>query len=256
MSAGNDGSFGPHGGTRSSVATRGLRPGLIWAGVLFLGLAGLGGYWALRETTFVSLSAAPNVSQAPVFSRPTELTTETAAKLLADALAQRPIVARLALGDVATVDRNGASLPLYPALAQAQIVRLRFCRFPGTGASAAQICLADLTDNAKPYVHRGGSPSRRIAGATEDLQAANRSFVELVLAVPRVDRIGSIAEPRRGEKLIAYTAHFEPTPLANAFGLSGDASLQSISGTAVARSSPSGWMIQDDGLQQTEAKAN
>lgn len=256
MSAGSERDIDGPEGASSGAPGRLLNKRFVGAAVLALGVVALAGYWTMRGSGFDSTSAAPSASQASGASRTTELTDEAATKVLAGALARRPVVARLALGDVVTVDRNGEAVPLYPALAQAQIVRLRFCRFPGTGASADQICLADLTDKAKPYVYNGTRPFRSIAVDSGDLHPANRSFAQLIIAVPRLDRIGAITDGRRGEKVIRYTAHYEPTPLASSFSVSGDALPQSVVGTAEAGNGPSGWTIENDGLQQTEAKVN
>jgi hypothetical protein len=229
---------------------------LLAAGAIAVGAVLLAAYWVVQHGDLLGASSTPNAAQTPVAAAPRELTNEAAAQLLADALARHPVVARLALGDVATVDKNGQALPFYPQLAQAQIVRLRFCHFPGTDAAANQICLADLTDKAKPYVYSGDTPFKAIIAGADALQPKNRSFAQLILAVPRVSRVTQVTDSRRGEKQIAYAAAFELTPLASTFGVSAESLPSALTGTAVARSGPGGWAIENDGLQQNEAKAN
>jgi hypothetical protein len=240
----------------SPADSRPGRTALLASVAVLVGVGAFAGYWTLRQGDFVSHSPAPTTSQAPAAVAPSDLTKESAAGLLNDALARRPVVARLALGDVVTVDKSGQALPLYPRLAQAQIVRLRFCRFPGEAAGANQICLADLTDKATQYVSSAENPFKALPTGTEQPAAKNRSFAQLMLAIPRVGQIAQVTDLRRGEKQIAYTATFEMTPLAATFGLSADALPSSISGTAYARVSGSGWSLESDGLQQTQAKAN
>jgi len=227
---------------------------LLAAAAIVAGAFVLVAYWALQHGDFAASSGAPNAAQTPVAAAPRELANEAAAQLLVDALARRPVVARLALGDVVTIDKTGQAQPLYPQLAQAQIVRLRFCHFPGADAAANQICLADLTDKAKPYVYSGDTPFKAIAVSPDGLQAKNRSFAQLVLAVPRVSQVTQVADRGRGAKQIVYTAAFQLTPLATAFGVSAESLPSSLTGTADVRSGPGGWVIENDGLQQTEAK--
>jgi hypothetical protein len=229
---------------------------LLAAGVIAAGAVLLALYWAVQHGDLLGASSTPNAARSPVAAAPRELTNEAAARLLADALARRPVVARLALGDVATVDKNGRALPFYPQLAEAQLVRLRFCHFPGSDAAANQICLADLTDKAKQYVYSGDTPFKAVTAGADTLQAKNRSFAQLLLAVPRVSRVTQVTDSRPGEKQIAYAAAFELTPLASTFGVSAESLPSSLTGTAVARSGPGGWAIESDGLQQTQAKAN
>ncbi len=236
-----------------ALKSRVTRTTLIASASLVLGAAVLAGYWLFGISELVPKSASSNSLQTVT---PSELTNETAMQLLADALARHPVVARVALGDVATVDRNGQAVPLYPQLEQAQIVRLRFCHFPGGGGTANQICLADLTDKAKQYAYTGATPFKTISVGNDDLNPPNRSFVQLALAVPRLQRIREISDRRRSEKSITYTATFELTPLAASFGLSTDALPASLSATAEARASSNGWKIESDGLQQTQANAN
>ena len=212
-------------------------------------------YWTLRHADFAPRPAV-DASQTSVAVSSSALTNEAAGHLLGDALARRPVVARVALGDVVTIDNNGHTLPLYPQLEQAQIVRLRFCHFPGAAGAANQICLADLTDKAKQYVYSGDSPFKVIPVGAEGPQPKNRSFAQLNLAVPRVNQVTQIVDRRRGEKQIAYTAAFELTPLAGVFGLSAASLPPSLAGTADARPGSAGWRIEGDGLQQSEAKAN
>jgi hypothetical protein len=241
-------------GDNSPARSRVGRTTLLASVALVAGAAVLAAYWTLRHGDFVS--HAPSASQSPVAAPPRELTNEDASQLIAGALARHPVVARIALGDVATVDKNGQALPLYAQLADAQVVRLRFCHFPGADAAFNQICLADLTDKAKQYVYSGDSPFKAIPVGADGLQPKNRSFAQLMAAVPRVSRVMQITDRRRGEKQIAYTASFELTPLAAAFGVSADSLPSSINGMADARAASSGWSIESDGLQQTEAKAN
>jgi len=229
---------------------------LLAAAAVAVGAVLLVAYWAVEQGDLVGSSGAPHAPQTSVAAVPRELTNEAAAQLLGEALARHPVVARLALGDVATVDKNGQALPLYPQLAQAQIVRLRFCHFPGADAPANQICLADLTEKAKQFVYSGDAPFKVIAVGADALDAKNRSFAQLILAVPRVSQVTQVTDSRRGEKQIAYSAAFEMTSLAGAFGLSADSLPASLTVTAAARSGAAGWAIENDGLQRTEAKAN
>jgi hypothetical protein len=205
-------------------------------------------YWGVQQSLLRPPSSRPSAPQTTKVVPP-ELTKEAAAQLLNGALSRRPVVARIALGDVVTIGKDGKALPLYPQLAQAQIVRLRFCRFPGGQAAANQICLADLTDEAKPYVHSGGNPFKAILVGSDEPQPKNRSFAELVLAVPRVSRVTQIVDHGRGEKQIRYTGAFELTPLAAAFGLSSDVLPPSLVGTTIAREGAASWSIETDGLQ-------
>jgi hypothetical protein len=228
---------------------------LLAAAAVVVGAVALAAYWTLQPG-FLPSTSAPNAPQTSVPAVSRDLSNEAAAQLLADALARHPVVVRLALGDVVTVDTSGQALPLYPQLAQAQIVRLRFCHFPGSEAAANQICLADLTDKAKQSLYSGDTPFKVIPAGADPLQAKNRSFAQLNLAVPRVNKVTQVTDRGRGAKQIAYTAAFELTPLASAFRVSAESLPSSLMGTADARSSPAGWAIEKDGLQQTEAKAN
>jgi hypothetical protein len=243
-------------GAQAPPRSRLRRTTLLASAAVIAGAAVLAAYWTLRHGDVAPSSLAPTTSQAPVAAVPRELTSEAATQLLATALSRRPLVARVALGDVVTIDKNGQALPLYPQLAQAQIVRLRFCHFPGADAPANQICLADLADNAKQYVYAGENPFKAMPVGADGLQAKNRSFAQLILAVPRVKQVSGVADRRRGEKQIAYTAAFELTPLAGVFGVTAESMPSSIAGTADARAGAAGWSIENDGLQETEAKAN
>ena len=245
-------------GTEATPARRVGRPQLTkpiiidCAALVIAGIA-LGAYWMLRQGDAGPQVAAPAAVQSAASSQP--LTSETASKLLNDILERRPVVIRLALGDVATIDKNGQVLPLYPRLAQGQVVRLRFCRFPGADGPANQICLADLTDNAKQYVYAGDTPIKVISVSMGEVQAKNRSIVQLVVGVPRVAQIIKISDQRRGEKQIAYAGAFELMPIASALGVLPEQLPSSLTGTAEARMGVAGWTIESDGLQQTQAKA-
>jgi len=225
---------------------------LACATLVIAGIA-LGAYWMSRDGDAGQHANALAAAQSAGSSQP--LTDDAASQLLNAVLARRPIVVRLTLGDVATIDKNGQALPLYPQLAQAQVVRLRFCRFPGADAPANQICLADLTDNAKQYVYAGDTPLKVISTTASELQAKNRSIVQLLVAVPRVAQVTQISDRRRGEKQIAYSGAFELTTIASLFGVSAAALPSTVTGTAEARMGAAGWTIESDGLQQIEAKA-
>jgi hypothetical protein len=246
MSVEQDEAAKPSAETRARSRFR--RTVLLASAALVSGAALLALYLAVQHG-LIPQFPTENASSKPVAASPRELTNEAASQLLAGALASRPIVARVPIGDVVTIDKSGQTLPPYPQLAEAQIVRLRFCHFPGSTAPANQICLADLTEKASQYVYSGRTPFKSVPVAENALEAKNRSFAQLILAVPRLTRVTQVVNQQPGQKQIGYTGLFEITPLAAPFGVSPDSLPSSIAGTATARATAAGWSIESDGLQ-------
>jgi hypothetical protein len=214
--------------------------------IVVLAGVGAGGYW-FAQPYLDKMPSLAAVQQALPTLHEIPLSNEQAAELIKAALDQRPVVVRLALGDVIAIDREGNSIPLYLKLSQAGYVSLRFCHFPGAGGTANQICVASLTEKAEPFVYSGTTPLKVLSSETSDFNPPNRSVAQLAVARPaRVD-VTRIADTQRGKKLVSYRAQFELTPLASFWGIQPQAA-PPVEGTAEFRETHSVWTVEKDGL--------
>jgi hypothetical protein len=171
-----------------------------------------------------------------------ELTPQLARDLSNAELVNHPAVVRLALGDVIEIDLQGKSLPLYRDLEKSDIVHLRLCRFPGAGAVANQICLAEPAEGAKPYIYEGTTPASIVDIGSGGFDPPNRRFLDLIVARPVVAEPFRIIEKSAESAELEYQVRFETTPIAEAFEAARQ-KLQPVKGKSELRFADGQWRV-------------
>jgi hypothetical protein len=199
-------------------------------------------YWYMPTQMPSFRRSAP---QASVPHPPTRLSLDTIKPLLDRALEAAPVVVRVPLGDVVTVTPAGEPTTIYSTLADAGLIRLRFCRFPGANGPGREICLADLTETGRQTT-APGSPSLVIESGP-DFPASNRSYAQFVVAQAKVKDIGKISEDGPNEATISYDAAVQPNPLASKI-LSNQQLPPVILGRAKLQRAETAWQIIQTGL--------
>ena len=216
---------------------------------LVLGVALLAS-WSLISTQLFGRHTSSTSPNTPVVSAASTgpLSSKEAADLINEKIVQHPIVVRLPVGDIIAVDNGGNAISVYQRLAEAEIIRLRVCHFPGAGGPGNQICLAELTDAAKQHVYNGETPFRIVEVNAPEFSAKNRTFVRLVAATPYVEEIDELDAETRASRRVTYTARFQLSPVGKAIGLSAEAP-DKLSAGADFRRMADGWQVSADGFE-------
>ena len=162
---------------------------------------------------------------------------------------------RLPVGDIIAVDNSGNAIPDYQRLAEAEIIRLRVCHFPGAGGPGNQICLAELTDAAKQHVYNRETSFRVVEVNAPEFSAKNRTFVLLVAATPHVEEIDELGAETRASRRVTYTARFQLNTIGKAIGLSAEAP-DKLSAAAELRRMADGWQVSADGFEERQPKSD
>jgi len=162
---------------------------------------------------------------------------------------------RLPVGDIIAVDNSGNATPVYQRLAEAEIIRLRVCHFPGAGGPGNQICLAELTDAAKQHVYNRETPFRVVEVTAPEFGAKNRTFVQLVAATPYVEEIDELGAQTGASRWVTYTARFQLNPVGKAIGPSAEAP-NKLSAAAELRRMADGWQVSADGFEKRQPKSD
>ena len=218
--------------------------------VLVLGVALLAS-WSLISTQLFGRHTSSTNQNTLVVNRAVStgpLSSKEAADLINEKIAEHPIVVRLPVGDIIAVDNGGNAISVYQRLAEAEIIRLRVCHFPGAGGPGNQICLAELTDAAKQHVYKGETPFRIVEVNAPEFSAKNRTFVRLVAATPYVEEIDELDAETRASRRVTYTARFQLSPVGKAIGLSAEAP-DKLSAGADFRRMADGWQVSADGFE-------
>ena len=225
--------------------------------VLVLGVALLASWSLISTQLFVrhTSSTSPNT---PVVNRAAsagQLSSNEAADLINEKIVQHPIVVRLPVGDIIAVDNGGNAISVYQRLAEAEIIRLRVCHFPGAGGPGNQICLAELTDAAKQHVYNRETPFRVVEVTAPEFGAKNRTFVQLVAATPYVEEIDELGAQTGASRWVTYTARFQLNPVGKAIGPSAEAP-NKLSAAAELRRMADGWQVSADGFEKRQPKSD
>jgi hypothetical protein len=182
---------------------------------------------------------------------PSQLSAESAKHLLDQSLAGQPVVIRVPLGDVVTVSTGGEINAVWPKLADAQLIRLRFCHFPGAGGPGKEVCVADLTDKGKKLA-TSAIPSMAISLGPDTL-AANQTYAQFTVGVPQVTEVEAFSTNEPGQVTLSYQAAVESTGVADAV-MGKDQFPSRAAGRATIRRIGSAWQVAQNELQPQAAK--
>jgi hypothetical protein len=224
----------------------------ISLGVVLL-IAAIASIVLLPRSTFQSLPAREDAvgptAKGTSSSSSDDLEPELAASLIEEAPTKRIVVVRLALGDIVTVDADDHERSQdYVALANAGIIELKICNFPGRAHGPRQVCIAELTDAARHYAQDADSakkPLRTITPADGDTGPLNRRLVDLIVAQPRLQRIDPTVQSGGEMQRVTYTSTYELTPIAKGLGVTADA-LPPLPRQASFERSANGWRLVSD----------
>lgn len=179
------------------------------------------------------------------------LTRRRATEIIQSALAGRPIVVRLVLGDVVTVDAAGRDQSqAYIRLAKTDVVDLKFCRFPGDAQGPRQVCIAQLSRAAQQYIFKSSAtnaPVRTIVPEGGGPPASNRQSVDLVVARAILKEINTMVASSSSAQDVHYTAAYATTPIATAIQLKIE-DLPTLPTVARLRNTANGWQV-DEGAE-------
>ena len=191
-------------------------------------------------------------SSPPPPARKGLLDADKASELIQSALSERAVVARLALGDIVTIDADDHDRSqAYVALANAGVIELKFCNFPGVAQGPRQVCLAVLTAAAQGYA-RDPDPAERpfktIAPSDDRPPPANRRLVDLVVARPRLGHTNPNIRSEGEMRYATYVSAYELTPIAENLGVAADA-LPTLPNLASFKNTPDGWRLVQIGAR-------
>jgi hypothetical protein len=139
-------------------------------------------------------------------------------------------------GQVQVVQGNVMALKL----SGAQIIRLRFCHFPGSSGPGKEVCVADLTEKGKQLGYSGTSSS--VIAVGPDFSTSNRTYAQFAVGVPKLEGMSGVVGGEPGEAIASYQASIEPTTMAGMIEIQ-DQLPSSVSGSAHLRRSSSGWRV-------------
>lgn len=205
-------------------------------------------YWALDKGGLLNRAAWDFSEQWSIFAP--RIQADAVRRLLSNALPEHPVIAPLSLGEVVTVDDNGRGTPLYSELTKAQIIRLRFCHFPGADGPGKEVCVADLTEKGKQYAYEGDEPFESIEMANTESQSHNRKVAQIIVAKPRLSEIAGMSSSQDGETIIAYSADLELTLQADMLGLRSAIPPQ-VRGAARLRQAGSEWQLISNTIRRS-----
>jgi hypothetical protein len=231
---------------------------LFAAVALVLGVALLASWSLISTQLFGRHTPSTSSPNTPVVNRAAStspLSSKEAADLINEKIAQHPIVVRLPVGDIIAIDNSGNAIPVFQRLAEAEIIRLRVCHFPGAGGPGNQICLAELTDAAKQHVYNRETPFRVVELNAPEFSPKNRTFVHLVAATPYVEEIDELGAQTRAGRRVTYTARFQLNPVGKAIRLSSEAP-DKLSAAAELRRMADGWQVSADGFEERQPKSD
>ncbi len=223
------------------------KPAEIFSGIILTAAAVFGLY---RFTPAILNSLKPEAPQIITGSTPLgELSREEVTKLLDSSFAEHPVVARVPLGDVATINSEGHNLTLYSKLAAAEVIRLRLCRFPGANGPGKEMCVADLTEKGKQLAY-AESKASKVLSTGVDFPTSNRVYVAFEVAVPKLEKLSGIAGDMREVVTVTYEATLQSTAMASTIGVE-DQIPSRVSGSAELRTSSAGWQVVKAELNQS-----
>ena len=176
-----------------------------------------------------------------------ELSLQEASNLIRQELAKRPVFVRIALGDIVTSDKDGRDQSqIYIRLAQSHVIDLTFCHFPGVAGGPRQVCLATLSDAARPYLRKSGArthPFSTVSPADDAPPPKNRVFVDIVVAQPRLIHVDPIVKSGDGGETASYEVAYDMTPIAAALNITPD-SLPALPKIARFKRAKDGWHLR------------
>ncbi len=220
----------------------------IFSGIILTAAAVFGLYWFMPAILNSLKSEAPQkIITGSVSSR--ELSREEVTKLLDSSLAEHAVVARVPLGDVVTIDTEGHNLTLYSKLAAAEVIRLRFCRFPGANGPGKEMCVVDLTEKGKQLAY-AESKASQVLSTGVDFPTSNRVYVAFEVAVPKLEKLSGIAGDMREAVTVTYEATLQRTAMASTIGIE-DQIPSRVSGSAELRPSSAGWQVVKAEIKQS-----
>jgi hypothetical protein len=204
--------------------------------------------WWLIDINLARPHASKSVDSAPVReASPSESVTK---ERLAAALAEHPVVARLPLGDVIAIDRDGHSDPRLQLMLNAKVITLRVCHFPGASGPGNQVCLAEISPEGRQYSYVGESPLEVIRWDQEGFRPQNRKFADLKVAVPVLQDVSILPESRSMKRLV-YSFTLQRTAIGEALGLPPPETLADrFSGSAELRQEAGAWHVHLSELPQ------
>jgi hypothetical protein len=181
-------------------------------------------------------------------AEPDALTRASAEKLINAALEARPWLIRIALGDVVTIDNSGTSWTEYLKLADADVLRVRLCRYPGDWSGPRQICLFDLSDRVRSMIYSGTEVAARVKTieplGNENFHPSNRHYETLIVGRLHA-KLQDLLRSSIGSAQIRYELTADPNWLAQAFRLNPDLETTRI---ATLRLRGRTWEIEADGV--------
>jgi hypothetical protein len=214
-----------------------------------LGLAALFiSYWYFPSQIFVS--ERDDFESTGSIPSP-QLSAETAKQLVDQSLEKRPVLARVPLGDVVTVSTANDAITIYSELADAQLIRLRFCHFPGANGPGREVCVADLTEKGKQLA-KAATPSMVIP-LGQDTPAANRTYAQFIVGLPQVTEVDSFAPEAQGQAGVWYHARVEPTALAGVV-IRHEQLPSKASGRATLRRLGPAWQVEQNEIEPYAAE--
>ena len=221
----------------------------------FLGIVVLGG--VIAAIVLAQRHAEPNQSvnkgsdgvttnSPPPQARKSLLDADRAAELIQSALSERAVVVRIALGDIVTIDADDHDRSqAYVALANAGVIELKFCNYPGVAQGPRQVCLAVLTAAAQGYARDpdpAARPFKTIAPSDDRPLPANRRLVDLVVARPRLRHMNPNIRSEGEFRYAAYAGAYELTPIGQDLGVAADA-LPTLPNLASFKNTTDGWRL-------------
>lgn len=212
--------------------------------ILFVFLCTSALLFALRSRYLPVRNSMPQAGSA----EPNALTRASAEKLINAALEARPWLIRIALGDVVTIDNSGTSWTEYLKLADADVLRVRLCRYPGDWSGPRQICLFELSDRARSMIYSGTEVAPRVKTieplGNENFHPSNRHYEALIIGRLRA-KLQDLLRSSTGSGQIKYELTAEPNWLAQAFRLNPAFETTRI---ATLRVRGGRWEIEADGV--------
>ncbi len=213
-----------------------------FSAVVLIAAAAFSAYWYLpRKISFVSEDGPQITGSVPA----TQFSADRARILLDETLAQHPVSVRVPLGAVVTVDKEGQPVRFYSKLADAQLIRLRYCHFPGASGPGQEVCVADLTDKGKQLA--AADIASMVVPIGPATSPPNQAYAEFKIGNAKVAIVSDVSPEGDSDVSVSYEATLATTPVASLLGVQ-ELVPSKVAGRARRRRGPSGWQVIDNTL--------
>jgi hypothetical protein len=214
----------------------------IFSAVVLIAAAAFATYWYLpTKISFVSEGGPQITGSVPA----AQFSADHARSLLDETLAHHPVSVRVPLGAVVTVDKDGQPTTIYSKLAGAQLIRVRYCHFPGASGPGQEVCVADLTEKGKQLA--AASTASMIVPIGRATSPTNETYAEFNVGNAKVTTVSDVSPEGENEATVSYEATLETMPLASSLGVQ-EVMPSKVAGRARLRRGPSGWQIIENKL--------